>query len=390
MAKPLLRQLVVYLCLYVGYNSQNALGAVTTASDLISQVQSERGIKSEWRVDFNFKALFSLSNSIVIKLKAPSGDTNRLKNLRSQLERITRGEIPSQTTEIRTGSVTFADSRIRVDDDLVSIVPLRQDVASVSNRTIVITKETYTKLYSYIGKSGASILGEAEMRPLESNTTGFPLPLITAELIRFMSSLTNISIDQDMVEGIHCYRLKGNVTTGCMGDCEIDFDPQKQMFPFRITLSQCDGMFGEYRVIGANEDGFGWMPVRAELSFKNADTEIYGQTWEFSNYRVEKSIKESEFQFEVPGNYVVNEYRYSLPFAYIMGVRPPTKEELQKMSTNREAILKYQIESRNMAAAIPQINQKQRNVVRTAFLAIAIGGLILVIFLYTKGQRAGV
>lgn len=257
MPESLLKKLVLCLGLgfYVGlytfksFGEQTASAIITSAADLIKQIRLERSPTQPWRVDFNFNSLFSISNSVAAKLQSSTSDPNRQKNLTLQLEKIAKGEIPSQTTEIRTGSVTFADEQIRVDDRLVSMTPVRHDTASVSNKVIIITKEKYAKLYSYFGKQEGSVLGEAEMRSLGSNTSGLPLSLIPIELAKFIDSLTNTSIDQSAVDGIGCYRLKGNVATGCMGDCEMDFDPEKQMFPFRITLFQCDGMLSEYRIV---------------------------------------------------------------------------------------------------------------------------------------------
>lgn len=371
----------------VSFLSSSLFASLPSTSDLTNQMQLGRVLTASWRVEFNLNCFFSLSNSIATKLNSAAGDSSRKKNLTSQLVKITRGEIPPQLTEIRTGSVVFSDGHLRVEDRLVSMSPTRNDTASVSNKVSIITKENYIKLYSYFGKQNGSILGEAEMRPTGSNTSGLPLPLVPSELIRFIGSLTNVIIDQRVVDGIPCYRLKGNTVAGCMGECEMDFDSEKQMFPFRITLSQCDGMMSEYQIVAKKEMGLGWRPIHAELTFKNGETEIYKQVWSFSNYRIEKSIPSSEFHFDVPKNYVVNEYRFSKPFAYIMGLRPPSGEELKEMSTNRDAILKYQRTSWDATSYVAPISQKKLILTRTVILLIALGGPILLLLRFLKKKN---
>jgi hypothetical protein len=50
---------------------------------------------------------------------------------------------------------------------------------------------------------------------------------------------------------------------------------------------------------------------------------------------------------QIPERVIVNELRFERPFAYIMGARPPTAQELEKMAGGEEGVLEYQRNSRH-------------------------------------------
>lgn len=86
---------------------------------------------------------------------------------------------------------------------------------------------------------------------------------------------------------------------------------------------------------------------------------------------------------------IVNDYRFSRPFAYVQGGRDPTTEELLAMSTNNNAIMKYQKTSALIAPlGYTSPTGKARWVV-LAFLAIpTVSGLMFALFrLLRKDKR---
>lgn len=315
--------------------------------DLINDLVAQTTNSFSWRVEFQLTTFYSISNSIVTKLQEVSGQTNRRTHLLRQLEKITRQESPAERSAIRAGDVLVVGPQIRVENRLLSISAAESQI--VSNIVEVIGEGgDYLKSYSYFAVTNIPFPGEAEMRSEGPNTLALPPALARKWAANLVASLTNLSVE-DLPTGAGVYyHLKGQGAAGtCTAAYEIDLDPACQLFPRKIVVTQCDSLSTTYILEPVWHERLGWMPIHSELSSRTASgLEVYKESWDFSNYKILPSGYSFANQLPIPVNYVVNEYRFTNSFAYIMGFRAPSKDELYKMAKDKQAILRYQRESR--------------------------------------------
>lgn len=308
---------------------------------IVGAIEIQRTNQRPWKVAFDLTTTYFLSNSLISKLGEDLANPSHRTNLAYQLQMIRSGNFPTERVEVREGAIRVFGEGVSIENTLISVSGARPGEMLVSNNFEVSTRTLYVRQYSYGGDRARFVPGEVEMRSKPPKSLGLPHPIVPAAFENLLLSLTNVAIAA-AANGL--LTLSGDaIGEKRSGHWEILLDPQCNLFPRRISAVQCDGSRATWDAEPAYRDGLGWVPENAEMQVQSASgADLYKELWRFSNYGSTYRSPASLGKIDVPLNYIVNEYRYSNAFAYIMGYRSPTASELLRMSTNRDAILMYQ------------------------------------------------
>lgn len=318
-------------------------------ANLLHELESAEGPQIAWNVAFQLSTHFAVSNSLVVQLQQSAGEPAVRKRLEAQLHKITLGQRPAGRSEARTGNITVAAGLLLVENRLISVLPSPKDSTVTSNTVELINSDGYLRRHSYIRHTNLAFPGEAEMRMEGPGLLGLPPAVIKSEVLKLLVLLTNVTSEQiSSPSGSTSLRVRGyDSSNPCGAAWEVDFDLASRAFPRRIAMSECSGSLTTLIIEPGLHSSLGWMPIQAELLvIAPSGVELYTERWEFTNYTVNPTVPADPIQVAIPVDYVVNEYRFSNAFAYVMGNRPPTREELEDMSRDKNAVLKYQRDSR--------------------------------------------
>ena len=90
----------------------------------------------------------------------------------------------------------------------------------------------------------------------------------------------------------------------------------------------------------------------------------------------------------IPEEVIVDDYRFKKPIAYLMGGRPPTKEELIKMADSKDAVRRYQEEARTDTPLGVMNLQSARNAKRPFVRIILLATALMAIPLLWLGLKS--
>lgn len=327
-------------------------------ANLLHELGSAEGLHTGWNVAFQLRTHLAVSNSLFAKLQQSAGEGAVRKRLEAQLHKITLGQRPAGRSEARTGSITVAAGLLLVENRLISVLPSPKDATVISNTVELISSDGYLRRHSFIWHTNLAFPGEVEMRTVGPGLLGLPPAVIKSEIPKLLLLLTNVASEQiSGPSGSSCLRVRGyDSSNPCGAAWEVDFDLACRAFPRRIAMSECNGSLTKLLLEPGLDAKLGWMPIQAELSVRApSGVELYTERWEFTNYTVNATVPADPIQVAIPVDYIVNEYRFTNAFAYVMGNRPPTKEELESMSRDKNAILKYQRDSRLAGRPLPRL-----------------------------------
>jgi hypothetical protein len=346
-ARWLLAVAISYLAL--AFASADPIPPADLLANLALQLGSARSSQNSWTVSFQLETVYAVSNSLLAQLQS-TGDPALRDGLEAQLEQIKLGHIPPVQSETRNGIITVSEQAIRVESWLISTLPPPTQTMIISNNLEVITQESYVRRYSFLGgPTNTAFLGEAQMRSRGPKPLSLPPALIGSQISRFLSTLTNVTAELATgADRPSRLVVRGqDLSQECAGTCQIVFDMERQGFLDQISIPECDGGTTTIIIEPIEEPGLAWVSRRAMLSRRSSSgLEIYKEAWDFSDYSTDIPASSRSAKVTIPVDYLVNEYRFTNTFSYIMGGRPPTEDELRRMSRDRNAIIKYQRESR--------------------------------------------
>jgi hypothetical protein len=302
-----------------------------------------------WKVTFQLKTEFAISNSVFAKLQQSVAEPAVRKRLEAQLHKFALGQRPAERSEVRTGNITVAQGLLLIENRLISVSPAPKDSTLISNTVELVSSDGYVRRHSFIWQTNLAFPGEAEMRNEAPKLLALPPALVRSEISNLLISSTNVTSEQVSAPGGSSrLRVRGQDSrVSCGAAWEMDLDLACGGFPRRIAMLECNGAVSTLTIEPGLHSRLGWVPVQAHLSVIAASgMELYRERWEFSDYAINQALPPGLAHVPIPVDYVVNDYRFSNAFAYVMGNRPPTREELEDMSRNKNAVLKYQRDTR--------------------------------------------
>lgn len=352
-----------------------------SSEELLTQLAAKANLtgnaQESWSVSFRVTEEYSISNSLVAQVQS-TDDQELRKKLQGVLDKIKIGQLPSQRSAEREGLIVASPTIVSVQSRLIAHSPESQEML-VSNNLDFITRTHHARIYSFIGgPTNKAFPGEAEIRPGEPNPLALSPGVIKIFIPRLIKSLTNITAEIEAHSVSSNLIVRGQMVQGCPSTIRMEFDLSRDWMPRLISVPECDGGLTDI-TIESSKESIGWVPVHAQLSNKLASgLVVYTEDWYFMNYQLHPTSRDQSDEPTIPVDYLVSEFRFNRPFTYVMGYRPPTFEELELMSKDTNAIIKYQRESRGPIPKAPKF--------RPLLLALIVSLFLLPLILFAKNR----
>jgi hypothetical protein len=353
---------------------------------------------NSWQVEFKLTTFRSESNSVIASLRNLEGSdqTNRLMRLR---ERMASGTMFSDREETREGTLLCSGSQVRLENKLLRCSsPPKKGQIFLGDTLIVITQDACISKLSYATDPSEphkyeAVPGDVEITSNDPNNRYdallLPPVILRGEFSAFLSSLMNTSIETGVVDGSPEYEIKGIRVKGeCATEWTFYFAGHDQVLPKRIVATdECTPEMGVYTIESTNHPVLGQVPLHVDFVATASGLRTFSQSWDFFNYKVEPAMTKATWEVPIPLNAIVNESRFTNAFAYFMGLRPPTRDELKAMSMDSNAIVKYERDS-HMPPPIVGAVHWRNGFARSVLFCAAVLPLLYFVLRAVHQQRA--
>lgn len=215
--------------------------------------------------------------------------------------------------------------------------------------------------------------------------------LIIDDIKSFLGRMDNISVTRitNLLSETQI-QIKGNLNSPDFPEEEFRmvFDPAHRMFPIEGSIYMDGQLLNKWIAVYSTSNRNTYFPEVFTTEVVNNGKMVMSTV--YSNITVEvQQAKEATALIDVqriPKGSVVNEYRFGHPFAYVQGVRNPTSDELLAMSTNQDAIIKYQQDAQLVGPLTYTSSQRKGRWIVIAVMIISTS--VVFLYLMSKNSKA--
>lgn len=247
--------------------------------------------------------------------------------------------------EFRKGIIFMGDKQIRLESALIRADSVPLFARPATNHVTVLSKGLLTDYRGFHSSASELIGAEASIQAASMDSVDLPMGLNRARFLNLVHSLTNIQFSERLaVNGRGCIPVSATqVDSG--DDYLITFD-EIDFLPVAVKISH-DRMVTAEFLMGYSQHAKTGRKLSSEetVGYENG-REVYRERWDILSDERPAKIDQGQFKLDIPSDTLVNEYRYGAPFTYRRGYRPPTPEEMEKMSKDPKAVLAYELASK--------------------------------------------
>jgi len=316
-------------------------------------------------IKYELRTEILLGNYAESKLEALAGGASRYESIKDVLLAFVTDPSKPVRREHRRGMIVLANGNARVESALIiaDLVPLFDMVTT--QRVSVLHEGLRTEYSRFFRGTNRYEQAEGSLQTGTLDELGLPFSLLPKRLIQILAGLTNRVVDADTEhQDQRCLRVKGLSTDPrSPNEYVICLNPAADYVPVEIGIYSGGNKLSEFQFDYAKDSGSRIVPVRETVRAFSRGREIYRETWELLSVREPASDVEGMFVCQLPPGTLINEYRFGSTFAYRMGARPPTLQELTNMASSVQAIRNYELSSWTGPAQNPQSRVKRAVIV---------------------------